>query len=519
LKGSVLELAHRNSQISVPFAVSSAGYGFLWHNPAIGEAVFGLNTTQWTAEACGQLDYWVTAGATPAQISANYADATGHAPEMPNFALGLWQSKLRYWNQEELMSVAREHKERELPVGVIVADYFHWPHQGDFRFDPEFFPDPAAMTSQLREMGVELMVSVWPQVAFASENYPELSRRGLLVRSERGHDAQTAFVEPAQFLDVTNPEAREFLWGKVKENYFDHGVRVFWLDEAEPEFASYDFDNYRYWRGPAAAWSNVYPFDYARAFFEGQRAAGQNQIVNLARCAWIGSQRFGTLVWSGDIHSTFDDLKRQITAGVHLGVAGIPWVTTDVGGFHGGDIADPAFHELLIRWFQFAVFCPVLRMHGDRRPFAPVAGADGRPRLRTGAPNELWSYGENVYRILTRHLRTREALRPYLGALMDEAHRRGAPVMRGLFYEFPDDPACWEAPSQFMLGSDYLVAPVVEPGARSREVYLPAGAEWTNCGDGARVEGGRWVEAAAPLDRIPVFARDQAIRLDTGANA
>ncbi|GAB4004499.1 hypothetical protein GCM10029992_49700 [Glycomyces albus] len=205
LKGSTFELAHRNSQASVPFVMSSAGYGFLWHNPAIGTAMFAKNRTEWVAEATGQLDYWITAGASPAAISAAYAEATGHAPMMPEYGLGYWQCKLRYWNQEQLLEVAREHRRRGLPLDVIVADFFHWPHMGDFRFEEEFWPDPAAMVAELKEMGVELMVSIWPQIALESENFGLLKKNNLLVRTERGLDVQMGFQGPSMFLDTTNP--------------------------------------------------------------------------------------------------------------------------------------------------------------------------------------------------------------------------------------------------------------------------------------------------------------------------
>lgn len=511
LKGCTLELAHRNSQASVPFVVSSAGYGFLWHNPAVGRATFARNRTEWEASSTRQLDYWVTAGDTPAQIAAAYADATGHAPMMPEHGLGFWQCKLRYWNQEQLLEVAREHRRRDLPLDVIVADFFHWPRMGDYRFEEEFWPDPAAMVAELADLGVELMVSVWPQVSFESENHDELRRRGLLVRSERGSDVQMAFEGPSSFLDLTNPEARQWLWETCRRNYADHGVRTFWLDEAEPEYGSYDYDAYRYHLGPVSQVGNIYPQHFARAFFEGQQAAGQENPVNLLRCAWAGSQRYGALVWSGDISSTWADLRRQITAGIHMGAAGIPWFTTDIGGFRQGDTTDPAFHELLVRWFQMGTFSPVLRLHGDRLPYEEVTAADGSRRLRSGGPNELWSFGEEVYEILAAHVRLRERLRPYLRQVMAEAHHHGQPVMRGLFHEFPDDPAVWTVDDEYLLGADLLVAPVIEPGATSREVYLPAGATWTDLRDGTVHEGGSTVTLDAPLATLPVLARDGAL--------
>ena len=178
LKGTDLELAHRNSQASVPFMISSLGYGFLWNNPAVGRVVFGRNKTTWEAESSKKIDYWVTAGDTPAEIEENYASVTGTVPQMPEYGLGFWQSKLRYCTQEELLGVAREYKRRNLPISVIVVDYFHWPYQGDYRFDDEYWPDPDAMVEELKSMGIELMVSIWPQVDYRSENFAEMKENG-----------------------------------------------------------------------------------------------------------------------------------------------------------------------------------------------------------------------------------------------------------------------------------------------------------------------------------------------------
>jgi len=509
LKGCTLELAHRNSQASVPFVMSSAGYGFLWHNPAIGRATFGANRTEWEADSAKQLDYWVTAGDSPAQIAAQYAEATGHAPVMPEYALGLWQCKLRYWNQQQLLDVAREYHRRGLPLGVIVSDFFHWPHMGDYRFEDEFWPDPAAMTAELRDLGIELMVSVWPQVSTESENFEQLQRENHLVRTDRGLAVQMGFEGPSLFLDPTNPDTRQWLWETCRKNYYDLGTRLFWLDEAEPEYGRYDFDNYRYFAGPGAQVANIYPQHFARAFFDGMSAAGETQVVNLLRCAWAGSQRYGALVWSGDIACTWESFRRQIVAAVHMGAAGIPWFTTDIGGFFGGDIREPSFQELLVRWFQFGVFCPVLRMHGDRAPQQPVTAADGSRRMPTGAGNELWSYGDDVYAVLKGYLALREALRPYIRTLMQAAHENGQPVIRGLFHEFPGEASSWSTTDEYLFGPDLLVAPVTQPGATSRSVRLPEGADWTDLWTGRRLEGGCVAQVEAPLSVVPLFGRGE----------
>lgn len=505
-KGCTMELAHRNSQASVPFVMSSRGYGFLWHNPAIGHVSFGTNRTTWHAESTKQMDYWITCGDSPREISAHYALATGTVPMMPEYGLGFWQCKLRYWNQEQLLNVAREYKRRGLKIDVIVCDFFHWPRMGDYRFDPEFFPDPEAMVRELQSMGIELMVSVWPQVALTSENYEEMKQQGLLVRAEYGEQIGMRFVEDSMFFDATNPRAQKYVWKKIKQNYYDKGIRVFWLDEAEPEYGTYEFRNYRYHLGSNQQIGNIYPQQYARLFFEGMQSEGQRDPVNLIRCAWAGSQRYGALVWSGDIMSRWEDFRRQICAGLSMGIAGIPWWTTDIGGFHAGNPKDEAFRELFIRWFQWATFCPVMRLHGDRQPSEPVFRADGTRVLNSGADNEVWSYGDEAYPILVKYMQLRESIRPYVRRLMNEAHTDGLPLMRAMFYEFPEDPECAVIRDQYMFGDTYLVAPVLEAGARSRKVYLPAGV-WKNTDTGEMISGPVTVDAAAPLETMPVFMK------------
>ena len=505
--GCSLELGHRNSQASVPFYVSNKGYGFLWNNPAVGKATFAKNGTEWIAESAKAFDYWITAGDSPAQIERSYAGATGTVPMMPDYGMGFWQCKLRYRTQEELLEVAREYKRRGIPLDVIVSDFFHWPYQGDWKFDPEEWPDPDAMVKELQDMGVELMVSIWPYVDVKSENFEQMNDRGLLAQTERGMNYTMDFCGNTIPFDATNPEARRFVWNVVKKNYYDKGIRIFWLDEAEPEYKKYDFDNLRYCTGSVLQTGNIYPVVYAKTFYDGMTQAGQEKILNLLRCAWAGSQRYGALVWSGDIDTTFTSLREQFASGLNMAMSGIPWWTTDIGGFDGGEQDDPEYRELLIRWFQFGAFCPVFRLHGyrmNREPSSNPAKAD------TGGPNEVWSYGEQAYEILTGHIFMRERLRPYITQLMRAAHEQGDPVMRPVFYDFPQDTSAWNVEDQFMFGPDIMIAMVMELGMRKREVYLPAGARWTNAHTGEEFEGGQTVMADAPLSHLPVFLRNGA---------
>jgi alpha-D-xyloside xylohydrolase len=507
-KGAVVELIQRNTEVSIPVLVSSRGYGLLWNHPGVGRVELGTTATRWVSEATRQWDYWITAGAEPAQIMRQYGEAAGRAPLMPDWATGFWQCKLRYKTQDELLSVAREYKERGLPLSVIVIDYFHWTLQGEWKFDPSEWPDPAAMVKELDQLGIKLMVSIWPNVNPASENYAEMKDRGLLVDSEHGLDFQLAFWErdspvkvPMTFYDPTNPEARDYIWSKVKQNYYDYGIRTWWLDACEPELVPEAPENLRYHLGPGLETTNIYPMLHARGFYEHMKAEGETEILSLIRSAWAGSQRYGALVWSGDIESTFDDLRRQIPAGLNIGLSGIPWWTTDIGGFKNGNIGDPTFRELIVRWFQFGVFCPVFRLHGIRQP-GTMIGAQ-----QTGADNEVWSFGDEQYEIISRLLFLRERLRPYVLDQMRVAHETGLPPMRPLFVDHPDDPTSWQVEDQYLFGPDVLVAPVYTEGARERRVWLPPGATWVNAWSRTEHEGGQWVDAPAPLDTIPVYLR------------
>ncbi|KAJ0319023.1 hypothetical protein Brms1b_003998 [Colletotrichum noveboracense] len=479
LKGLDLELAHRNSQASVPFALSSLGYGILWNNPAIGRVVFGKNTTSFEAYATKALDYWVVVADTPAQIVERYADVAGKAPMMPEHGLGFWQCKLRYETQDQLLEVAEEYRRRELPLDLIVVDFFHWPMQGEWNFDPVYWPDP------------------------------EMLEQGFLVRTERGVRTNFEFEGQTVYYDPTNPDARQYVWNKAKENYYTKGVKTFWLDQAEPEYSVYDFDNYRYFLGPNLQVGNIYPRDYARTFFDGMRESGQENPVNLLRCAWAGSQKYGALVWSGDIASSWSSFRNQLAAGLNMGIAGLPWWTTDIGGFHGGIPEDESFRELFVRWFQWGTFCPVMRLHGDREP------KSGNLSSSSGAPNEVWSYGPAVYEICRKYLLIREQLRSYTRRLMNEAHEKGSPVIRPLFYEFPNDPQCWKlGATQYMYGDAYLCCPVVEKDIRKMKVYLPileSEEQWTSFtevqSEMRTWEGGSTVEVDCPLELMPVFVR------------
>jgi len=507
-KGCVIDLIQRNTEVSIPFMLSTRGYGFLWNNPAIGRVELGYNATRWVSEAAPQIDYWITTGKDPAEILSNYADVTGHAPMFPEWASGFWQSKLRYASQEEVEAVAREYHQRGLPLSVIVIDFFHWTRHGEWKFAPQYWPDPAGMVKRLEELGTKVMVSVWPTVSPLSENFTEMWNKKYMIRNRLGSAAQMYFVDNnaeegiyLHYYDPTHPGARKFIWEKVKQGYFHYGIKVFWLDACEPEITPFMPENLRFYAGDGEAVANSYPLDHVRGFYEGMLSEGEKTPLFLCRSAWAGSQRFGAAVWSGDIQSTFSALRAQVRAGLSMGLSGIPWWTCDIGGFRGGNPTSPCFQELVVRWFQFGAFCSIFRLHGHRLPNTDDFN---------GAPNEVWSFGEPAYQIIQKYMALRERLRPYIMEQMARTSKTGIPPMRPLFVDFPADPECYKIEDEYMFGSDLLVAPVLEADSRTRNVYLPAHSSWKDAWTGQVYIGGQWLCVDAPLDRIPLFLNGDA---------
>ena len=507
-KGCTLDLMHRNSEVSIPFMVSNKGYGFLWNNPGLGEVSLARNETRWTMDQGYQVDFLVIIDDSPADILERYSEVTGKPSEFPEWGSGFWQCKLRYRTQDELLEVAREYHRRKLPVSVMVIDFHHWTNSGDWEFDPKCWPDPSAMVKELQSMGMECMISVWPTVNVESHNFDHMNRHGLLLRNEWGSSFQNGNSLEA-FYDATHPDSRKYHWEQVRKGYVEHGIKLFWLDTMEPEIIPLEPENTRCYLGNNAEVGGLYPICHQQAYFEGLTSEGEKAPMTLGRSAWVGSQRYGSAVWSADIPSTFESLQKQIGGALNIAMSGIPWWTSDIGGFHGGDISDPKFHELLIRWFQFGVFCPIMRLHGVRKDSSdPISNVEKANPHQHSVGNEVWTYGEDACEILSDQILLREKLRPYVMTNMKKASESGLPIMRPLFVDFPTDEQSWQVEDQFMFGPDLLVSPILEQEQRSRSVYLPSGSKWTDAWSGEVFEGGSSVEVDAPLERIPVFLKD-----------
>ncbi len=508
-KGCTYDVANWNTKSTLPVIYSSLGYGFLWNNPSPGRVEFGLNHTVWTAENCKQADYLVFVGDTPAEVLNRYCRLTGFAPKMPQWAAGFWQSKCRYESQEELLEVAREYHERGIPLDAIVIDFFHWTEQGNCDFDPKYWPDPKKMVSELKEMGIRPVVSYWPTVNPKSRNWREMNERNMLLRTENGQYPTFDFWGSNTYADMSNPETREFVWQQIRKTYIDCGIRTFWLDEAEPEIHPQQWENIKTHAGNMAEAGLLYPYYYAKCFHDGLKSEGEDEVVLLTRAAYPGSQKFGALVWNGDIGSDFNQLKYSVVSGLSMAMCGIPWWNSDIGGFFNGDTESDYFRELIVRWFQFGLFCPVMRLHGTRlkqsyyKDKYPGIVCDG------GGFNEIWHFGERDYEIIKEIINLRYRLKPYILKCAERTAETGEPIMRPMFFDFPADERCYALSDQYMFGPDILFAPILEQGQTEREVYLPAG-KWLRTTDKTPVDGGKTVSCRAEIGEFIAFVRDGA---------
>jgi alpha-D-xyloside xylohydrolase len=486
----------------------------LWNTPSVGQVEFAANHTRWHARAAREIDYFIYSGNTPAQVLGRYHTLTGFAPKFPYWATGYWQSKSYYESQDELMAVAREHLSRGLPLTAIFVDYMHWTHMGNWDWDRELWTDPAAMVAELAENGVRLLVSVWPHVSPLSENHDPLEADGRLVLAT-GTESPAVFSYADRgspggldlsLLDLTNPDARGYLWDRLRLSYSSIGISSFWLDACEPEIrestTQFREETMAFSSGPGVEVSGSFPLHFAQAVRDGLTADGLDDGMILIRSAWAGSQRYGAAIWSGDIQSTWEALQGQLSAGLGMMVSGIPWWTSDIGGFFDSDIESPYFRELVVRWFQFAVLWPVFRLHGNRHADFYNSGL-----FSTGDPNEVWSFGDEAYDVIRGLLAFRERIRPYLQEQMDLATSDGLPPIRPLWFAYPDDEAARAIDDQFLLGRDLLAAPIVHAGEIERTVYFPAGDSWRDVWSDTVFAGGSFAEVVAPIDRFPLFER------------
>jgi alpha-D-xyloside xylohydrolase len=494
-----LELSQDNTNISIPFFMSSKGYGVLWNNASVTQwnnrfqPVLAIESSQ--AQA---VDYFFIDGPEFDSIIEAYRQLTGAAPLFPLSAYGYWQSKLAYRSQSEIEEVAAKYRDLHIPIDNIVLDAGWETALGSRVFNPSF-PDPNAMVQTLHDENVHLMVSVWPLFETGSQTFEAMLKDGSFL--PQMNDPGAAYYPGSRLYDALNPAARKIYWSQIKSALFDRGVDSFWMDSTEPA------DFFAEERGPALAgittasgdgsrFANLYPFMTTKAIYDGQRGVtDRKRVFILTRSAFLGMQRNAAAAWSGDIATNFETLKRQIPAGLNYSMSGLPYWTTDIGGFLGGDTSDPAYQELFVRWFQYGAFCPIFRAHGTR----------------TNNQNELWSYGARAQSILKLYDRLHYRLIPYIYTLAAKTTFEGYTPMRALAFDFRSDPKSLDINDEFMYGPSLLVAPVTEAKAIDRWIYLPEGADWYDFWTGRKLTGGKNVRRRTPLSIMPLYVRSGTI--------
>ncbi|CAF1314890.1 unnamed protein product [Rotaria sordida] len=506
--------APTNGDITIPWYIHTSAFGFLWNQPGYGSFdVQNDKEIMWTANATHQLDIWITTIPKEENLSSlfypilmkNYVDVIGHPNPLPKFASGFWQSKNRYRSQNEFLDVAKGYYDRQIPVSIIVIDWFHWTKLGEWKFNSTCWPDIPQMINQLKSYGMNLMVSVWPHVEKDSENFFFMNTTDLLTHDANGNVLPST-TDNLYISDQFNPITRQFIWDKVKRNYYDYGIKIYWLDADEPEGGR---PGLQWWYGRhdeeiAMVWAR----EHQRTFWDGLKDQNENEIIMLSRQAWIGSHRINAAVWSGDIDSSWEELLKQIKVAQNVALSGIYWWTTDIGGYRYADLDDNQFQELILRWFQFGAFCPLFRLHGERYPPFPNNECGF-----SGGHNEVWlfKYSEQIINII----RLRESLRDYIEYHLNISNQNGTPILRPMFYDFNDDLECYQSEDQYMFGTDYLVAPIYTYQATSRSVYLPKidqyNSVWQHYYTKIFYQGGQRYNISTTLNDFPLFQKIQSI--------
>ncbi|HEY1801587.1 MAG TPA: TIM-barrel domain-containing protein [Terriglobales bacterium] len=503
--------------VCVPFMVSTRGYGLVWDNPSKTTVDLGFNGQNvWSSEVGDRVSYFVIAGESSDEIYEGYRLLTGVTHMLPRAVYGYIQSKAIYPTQQQILDVAKEYREKKLPLDVIVVDFLNMTRQGEMDLDPKRWPDPAAMNRELHAMDVNTLLSVWPHFSEGTQFYDMLLNKGWLVHTPDGKPDEGGYKHViGPNIDTTNPEAAEWFWEKIRDRYVKpYGFDYIWLDETEPDV---DPAKDVFFIGSGTRFYNAYPLFHTASVYEGFRRdfGDSRRVMILARAAYLGAQRNGTVFWSSDIVSTWDMLKRSIPAGLNFTATGLPYWDTDIAGFFsprvspqyhaehkplidGSDVRDTIgnyedYPELFVRWWEWGAFQPVMRAHGERKH------------------NEVWAYGKQAEPILAKYLKLRYQLLPYTYSVAYQSYKTGAPYMRALFMDFPDDPKAANIPDEYMYGPAFLVAPVTEQGATHRTVYLPAGCDWYNYWTNERLHGGQTIVADAPIDTLPLFVKAGSI--------
>ncbi len=488
-RGNVVELAQANTDVAVPLLISTNGYGIMWNTASHSWFDNRFPTElKLSTDAADAIDYYFIYGPEIDQIVHQYRDLTGHAPLFGEWVYGFVQSKDRYRSAKELLDVAAEYRSQHVPLDLIVQDWFWWKRRGDPEFSEDYlkpYPDVPAALKQLHDEHVHAIISVWAVTDENSDLYKEMKKDNLNIRGTTDYDP-------------SNPAARELFWNHLVKPLMEQGWDGFWLDSAEPEawngFSDATLDTLRLAIGNGARYTNIFPLLHTGNIYDHWRAAtDRKRIFILTRSAFLGQQRNATTVWSGDVMGTFFDFRKQIAAGLNFEVSGIPYWTTDIAGYgwpYERDTRDPSYQELYTRWFEFGVFCPIFRTHGHR----------------VNNTNEIFSYGPQVPTLIA-YDKLRYRLLPYIYSLAWRVTNDDYTIMRPLIMDWRTDLKVRAIGDEYMFGPSILVNPVTLEDATERTVYLPPAPAWYDFWAGTKLNGDQRIQAAAPLERIPLYVK------------
>lgn len=487
-RGTATILDQVNTDIAIPFMVSTKGYGILWNSASRSEVDNRFpKLLKFTASAGKGLDYYFFYGPELDTLIHRYRELTGRAPLYPEWAYGFFQSKDHYTSQDQLEQVVVTSRSRQIPLDTIVQDWQWWTKWGAATFNSHY-PDFPDGVRSIHDHHAHVMLSIWPKFDPETAIWKEMNEKHFLLPDNK------------QYYDATNPAARDLYWKRLAGPLFAEGVDAFWLDASEPEQPNGwggIQPGEKLYLGDSALYTNVYPFMHTLGVYQHWRkASDQKRVFILTRSSFLGEQRNAAAAWSGDIYGTFWALKRQIPAGLNFALSGMPYWTTDIGGygFPSGSTLDPKYEEVFTRWFEFGTFCPLFRVHGHR----------------DNNENELWSYGD-ASPTLVAYDRLRYRLLPYVYSLAWKVSEQDYTIMRPLVMDWRTDQRVWNLGDEFMFGPALLVSPITEAGAQSRSIYLPAAPAWYNFWSGTRSEGPRTIDAQAPLNIIPIYVRAGSI--------
>lgn len=524
LRGHIRQLYQQNMKAVVPVLVSTKGWGILWDASCLMVFHDDADGSYLWAECADELDFYFMGSGSYKSVMSAYSLLTGAAPLLPKYAYGYMQSKERYKDADELISVVKEYRRRHIPLDVIVLDWCSWPDgQWGYKvFDRSRFPDPQALTDALHGMGAHMMISIWPSMrGDENKNRDEMLASGGMLGNKAVYDA-------------FNEDARRLYWKQANEGLFSCGVDAWWCDCSEPfesdwhgqikpevhERVRMNTEEAKKYIDPAKI--NAYSLLHSKGLYEGQRGTtDKKRVMNLTRSSYAGQHRYATITWSGDVSSTWEVLKRHIPEGLNFCATGEAYWSTDAGGFfpmHGGawfgqgdfnkGVDDLGFRELYVRWLQYAAFLPIMRSHG------------------TGTPREIWRFGEEgepFYDAIAKIIRFRYSLLPYLYSLAAECSETGVPLLRVPALIFPDDETLRSTDDEMLLGESMLIKPVtrpmlygpesakLEPYNPTESVYLPSGADWYAFDTNERFTGGQRISINAPIDKVPVFVKAGSI--------